>query len=171
MRPASGAEICERPSCRSAMASSLRACALDEATRRGGRPAGGEEVVQHEHAVARFHGVGVHLDDVLAVFERILFPDTRVRQFSRLADGNEPDAEPHCEGRAEDKPARFDGCDSLDREMGDTPGELAKDLCERFRFIEQRRDVPKEDARLRKIGDVADVPFQVVHPTTSKEAL
>src|SRR5215470_15442847 len=69
-----------------------RAEAADEG-RRGGRPAGGQDVVDNQHLVVGAEGVVVDLEGIAAVLEDVFVAPFGPRQLARLADGNESGAE------------------------------------------------------------------------------
>jgi len=63
---------------------------LDEAHRRGRRASGGQHVVDDEHPLAFRERVGVDLQAVLSVFERVLLGLNLPGQFAGLADRTNP---------------------------------------------------------------------------------
>ena len=86
----------------------------DELGRRLGRAAGGDQVVDDQDALARPDGVLVDLDDVDAVFQRVLLADGLPRQLALLADRDEAAAQPVGDGAAEDEAARLDAGHRVD---------------------------------------------------------
>lgn len=132
-----------------------RAGATDEA-HRGERGAGGsDEVVGEEHPCARRAGVDMHGEPVGAIFERIFLGDRLARQLARLADEEQPAAEPLGKRRADDEAAGLDRGDEIGflpdarRQPLDRGGEAA-------RVEEEGGDVAELDARLGKVRDRAN---------------
>ena len=112
-------------------------------------------------------GVLVHLDDVDAVFQRVLLADGLPGQLALLAQGHEPAAQPVGDGAAEDEPARLDAGHRL--HLGVRIGRrhpLDRRL-EALGVAEQRGDVPEHDALLGIVRDGADQAFQVWHGLAS----
>ena len=71
------------------------------------RAAGREQVVVHEHARARADGVGVQLERVGAVLQRVVGADRVVRQVAGLAREHEARAELAGDRRPEQEAARL----------------------------------------------------------------
>src|SRR2546421_237080 len=65
------------------------------------------------------------------------------------------------ESQLDDKPARLDGDDRSQAGVAVFVGKPVDDVLERVRRLKKRSDVPEEDPRLRKIGDIADELLQV----------
>ena len=62
----------------------------------GGGASGGKNVVEDEHALVRFHGVGVDFDGGLAVLQLVGSLVSGVGELSRFPDGNERHMECEC---------------------------------------------------------------------------
>src|SRR5262249_23050836 len=86
----------------------------DELRRCLRRAAGGDESIDDEDALARLDGVLVDLDDVDAIFERVLLADGLPRQLALLADGDEPAPQAVGHGPAEDEAACLDAGHRVD---------------------------------------------------------
>ena len=92
----------------------VRAKSFEQPRRSGRRAARREQVVDHQHALALLQGVGVNLERVGAVLERILFGQSIVRQLARLTNGDETGTDGVSDRRAENVTARLDGDDVVD---------------------------------------------------------
>src|SRR6185503_19219081 len=99
-----------------AAANDVATRAFDQFHARERSAAGGDQVVDHEHALAAVDRVGVDLDAVGAVLEVVVDADRRVRELAGLAHGDEARLERDRDGAAEDEAARFDAGD-----LDDTP--------------------------------------------------
>src|SRR5581483_6546737 len=136
---------------------------LDEIRRRAGRAAGGEQVVDDEHALAAAHGVGVHLEGIAAVLEVVGRAHRGRRQLARLAHGRKPGADAIRNGGAEDEAAALDADNELDALIAERQHQRVDRKAKSLAILEERRDVVEEDAGFRKIGNVANLRFQLVH--------
>src|SRR5438128_3409532 len=121
-----------------------------------GGAAGGEQVVDDRHLLARPYRVDVRLEDALAVLQSVLDPVRLVGKLPQLADGREADLQAIRQGGAEDESARLDGNDAIERATAQPPFHVVENGLERLRLAEDRRDVLEEDARLGEVGNVAD---------------
>ena len=130
---------------------------LDQPARRGGGAAGGEHVVDHEHPLARKHGVAVDLELVGAVLELVLLAGHGPRQLARLAHGHEPSAAAGTPPARQDEAPRLDADHAIDGDAGEAVHEVVDRQPERRGVAEQRCDVAEGDARLGVVGDVSDV--------------
>jgi len=122
-------------------------------------PARGKQVVDHQHALSRRHGVGVHLDGVGPVLELIGLRGRLRGQLARLADGDEPLPEGVGEGGAEDEAPGLDAADHVVGRGSHQARESVDGGLQSLRALEQRRDVLEQDARLGEVRDVADESF------------
>src|ERR1043166_3893067 len=129
--------------------------------RRADGAAGGEQIVDDEHAIARRQCVVVDLERVAAVLEDVFVTAARIREFVRLADRNETGAEVLRDDAAEDEAARLDRRDGGDAGVAERLRQKFARLPERLGGSKKGSDVFEDDARLRKIGDVADVARQL----------
>src|SRR6185503_598991 len=73
----------------------------------GGRAAGCDQIIDQENLIARPYRVGVNLDRVDAVFERIFLADDAGGQLALLANRHEAAAELMGDGAAENEAARL----------------------------------------------------------------
>jgi len=106
-------------------------------------------------------GIGVHLERVDAVFERVLGADRVVRQLARLPRWDEARPQLACQRRAEDESARLGRHHVVDLERKGVLRQRCHGGVERGRVQQQRSDVPEYDPLLGKVRDVADVSAQV----------
>src|SRR5581483_440450 len=134
---------------------------LDELDRRLRRATGREDVVVDQHALPGDDRVGVHLQRVEPVLERVLRRHRPPRKLSRLACGNEPAAEPAGERAAGDVAARLGAEDEIRLLRLRPLRDPLHRLLERFGVGEQRHDVLEDDSGLREVRDVADLGGQV----------
>src|SRR5581483_3184985 len=139
----------------------LAAELLDEVDRRLRGAAGREHVVVDQHPLAGDDRVGVHLERVEAVLERVLGRHRSPGELARLTRGDEPAAEPAGEGAAGDvtpslRPEHEVGL----LRLGPLRDPLHR-LPERLAVGEQGHDVLEDDSRLREVRDVADLRGEV----------
>jgi hypothetical protein len=87
-------------------------------------------------------------------------------QFARLAQRDEAGVEFARNERAEDEAARLDRGDQRDRLAAKRCTELFGRGTQRRRIGHQRRQVTELDARGRKVGNSAHMPYEVVHAFT-----
>src|SRR5262249_58446630 len=127
-----------------------------------GGAAGGDQVIDQDHAVALGYRVLVHLHLVDAVFERISDGDALVGQLALLADRHEAGRYLVRDRAAEDEAARLDAGDLVD--LASRPGlhQLVDRAAEGARIAQQRRDVAEHDPGLGIVRDSADRSAQVV---------
>src|SRR5690606_17280260 len=105
-----------------------------------------------------------HLDRCIAVFEVVRHPHDGRRKLAFLADRHESLRMSVGERARDDEPARFDARNGIDV----APFALAEQAAQRRNrrdevVSQQWRDVPKQDAWLREIGDLADVLSEFAH--------
>src|SRR5262249_39153886 len=81
---------------------------IDKLRRRGGGPAGRQQVVANDHALSWLHGVFVNLQRVRAIFERIRNARRLGGQFLRLSPGDKSFAKSVSKRRRENESARLD---------------------------------------------------------------
>src|SRR5437764_961090 len=128
----------------------------DKLDRRIGGAAGGNQIVDEKHAVALADRIGVNLDRVDAVFERIFLPDDARGELALLADRHEAAAEHMSYGAAEDEAARLDAGDKIDIALEKRPGELIDRRAKGMQIGKKRGDVAEQDAGLRIVGNGSD---------------
>jgi fructose-bisphosphate aldolase, class II len=128
---------------------------------RGHCSACGEQIIHDDHALTWFDCIGLDLDSVGAVFQRVLVSDGFAGQFPGFAQHDEPASE------LERQRGCYQEASALD------PGEqirliFAHGVCHpSHRYLpgvgipEQGRDVVEKDPGFGEIGDSADVLFQV----------
>ncbi len=105
--------------------------------------------------------VGVDLERVDAVLQRVLRADRDVRQLAGLARRDEADAEPVGERGAEHEAACLGAQDHVRLARLDPGCELLDRLVQGCRVAEERHDVLEDDAPLREIGHVTDVVGEI----------
>jgi hypothetical protein len=115
-----------------------------------------EDVVHDEHTVPRPHSVPVHLEGVGPVFQLVLYTPPVSREFAWLADRDEPSRELKGDRCTQQKTSRLDGDDPRNTGVSVRRRHQVSRGAERRRVEQQRRDVLEHDARLRKVGHVAD---------------
>src|ERR671918_1240496 len=128
----------------------------------GGAPRG-QEVVVDKHARSALDRVGVQLERIEAVLERVLGADRAPGKLAWLAGRHEAAAEPVGERRAQDEPARLGAEDQVWLARLGELGELLDGLAQRLRIRQQRHDVLEDDAALREVRDVPNAGGEVAH--------
>src|SRR5438105_8422034 len=120
-----------------------------------------QHVVVDEDACAAADHLGVQLERVLPVLERIGRAHGLRRKLPGPASGYESAADLVGDRRSEDEAARLRAEDEV-RLLRLRPGsELLDRLPQRLRVGEERHDVPEDDALLREVRDVPDLRLQV----------
>ena len=99
----------------------------DELERRFGRSAGGDQVVDEQHALAALQRIAVHLETVDAVLELVVLAEVLGGQLAAFADRHEPRVHPVRERGPDDEAARFDRGDLVDRPAVIGAGEAVDD--------------------------------------------
>ena len=115
-----------------------------------------------ENTRAVLDRVGVELERVEAVLERIFGTDGAPGQLSRLARGDEAAVEPVGERGAQDKTPRFGAEDEIRVPRLRELGQLLHRLVQRVGVGEERHDVLEDDPALREVRDVSDLRREVV---------
>src|ERR1035437_7370639 len=124
--------------------------------------AGGDQVVDQDHALAGMNGVGVHLHFIEAVFQRVGDAHGGMRQLAPLADRHEAGGDLMRYRAAENEAARLDARDLVDLVARPWLHQFIDRAAEGARVAEQRRDVAKQYPRLRIIRNGADGGLQIV---------
>ena len=119
--------------------------------RGAGGSASGDEVVDQHDALAFPDGIGMYLEPVGAVFERVIDADGFRRQFAGLAHGDEPDPERDRHRRAEDEPARFHARNRLGFRLAGAIGQPGDGRGKPGAVTDQGGDVAELDARRREV--------------------
>jgi hypothetical protein len=116
-----------------------------------------DDVVDHEHLLARLHGVGLHLEEVAAV---LLLVGSRLggaRQLALLADGRKAGAQSQRQAGAEQEAAGV----QADHDVGlfvllrDVEHQGADEVFVQRRVGEEGHDVLEQDARAGEVGELA----------------
>ena len=105
----------------------------------------------------------MHLERIHAVLQFIADPLGLCRKLLRLSHRHETEAEVIRQSRCEDEAARLNSKDNIRLQWTNLGGQRVDDFAEAGLVFEQRCDVVKEDALLRKIGNLANHLLQVVH--------
>ena len=143
--------------------------------RRGRCAPGCKQIIDQDNPLTRRDGVGLHLDLIGAVLERVFIRHGLARQLALLAYHDE--ATPECvrHRRCDQKAAGFDTCEEIGLVTAYHIGETLHRLAPGPRVGEQGRDVVKEDTWLGKVRNFADVVAQVEGghgcPQSAQEAL
>src|SRR5579884_114271 len=130
--------------------------------RRGGASRG-QQVVANDHFLSGFDRVFVNFQCVRAVFQFVGNAGGLRRQFLRFAHRNESRLQPVRQRRSENKSARFDPRNHVDVVAFVVFAEPVNQRMKAVLVLEQRRQVVKQDSRLRIIRHFAYQPLQVVH--------
>ncbi len=121
----------------------------------------GEQIVVDKHALAGPNRVTVKLQAVESILKLVLGADRLIGQLAGLARKREPGAERQSKRGSEQKSARL-GCEhTLHPQWTRIVGEPLHRLLERRGIGQERSDVLEEDARPRRVGDVANQRAQV----------
>jgi len=140
----------------------LRAELAQELDRALLRPAGGDQVVHQDDAVALLHRVLVHLHLVEAVLERIGDRHPLVRELALLADRHEAGGDLVRHRPAEDEAARLDAGDLVDLHAGPGLHQLVDGAAEGARIAQERGDVAEHDPGLGIVRNAADRFLEIV---------
>src|SRR5712664_4603010 len=128
---------------------------------RGGRGAASRQyIIDDQHLLAGLDGIRMHLELGGAVLELVGVADRLPRQLAGLADGHEAGVELDRDRGAGDESARLDGGDQVGLRVVPLLRHEVDDLAKEVLAGEEWRDVAKDDAGLREVGDVADVLLQ-----------
>lgn len=119
--------------------------------------AGSDEVVHQQHAIAFLYRVGVDLDAVGAVFERVVVADGFGGKLAFFADRDEALVQRVSQRRAKDKTARFYAGDLVDLHVLVALRQLIYRGTKTGRVLEQRGDVTELDALLGIVRDGTDM--------------
>src|SRR5713226_8594747 len=126
----------------------------------GGRGAAGRKNIIHDQdLVTRRDRVLVDVELIGPVLELVRMAEHSPGQLARLADRDEAGVKADRDGRARDETPSLDGRDERRALALPVDGHQVDDLAKRLAVREQRRDVPEDDPRLRKVGDVTHHPL------------
>src|SRR6516225_2827073 len=141
----------------------LGADLLEKLHRRLRRAAGGDEIVDQNHALAFDQRVFVHFHFIDAVFERIADADALKGQFAFLADRYKATRYLVRNCTAENKTTRLDARHFIDLAAGPRLHQFVHRAAKRPRIAQERGDIPEHDPRLGIIRDRANCSLQVVY--------
>ena len=127
-------------------------------------PAGGEDVVDHQHAITRSDGIRMNLECVVAVFEGVTLPDRVPRQLAGLSHRNEPGTNPGRHRTPDDETPRLDADHMADPVRAPRRRQFLDRAVESLCVPQQRGDVLEHDPGLRKIRHIANKRTKFVHP-------
>ena len=96
--------------------------------------------------------IGVYLERIRAIFERVFDAADSVGQLLRLADRDKSSAERERDGRSEEITARFDADDDINRRFPVVILERIYRFAEALFIFQERGDVVEVDAGLWKSG-------------------
>src|SRR5581483_11038658 len=136
---------------------------FDEVRRRAGGAARRKEIVDDEYALPFGNRIVVHLERIGPVLERVAGLHRFRRQLARLADGRKTRVDAIRDRGAENEAAAFDADDDVDALIDVGQREAVDRGAEADLVLQQRRDVVKQDAGLRKVRYVADFALQLIH--------
>src|SRR6266704_1096439 len=140
----------------------LAAEPLHQAGRGARGPAGGQYVVDDQHALARRDRVRVDLEGGGPVLEAVLLRLHGGGQFAGLADGHEAGSEVVGDRRGQDEPPGLDAEHAVDVAASEVDDRLIDHRREGDLVRQQRGDVLEDDALLREIRDVTDQGAEAV---------
>jgi len=98
----------------------------------------------------------VHFEPVGAVLERVVLAEVFGRQLASFPDRHEPGIQRERKRCADDEAARFDRRYLVDAPIAKGVRQRVDRRMEAIGPLQQCRDVAKQDARPRKVGDRAD---------------
>ena len=139
--------------------------ALDEIDDGLGGASRGKQIVGDENPMTRSDGVFVDFQDVGAVLEIVFDTLGLGRKLPGLPNRHETGAESVRQRWSENESPGLHPDDRVDalRFGTDHLGETVDGGTQPVRVLEKGRDVIEQDARLRKVGNLADQLLQVVH--------
>ncbi len=123
----------------------------NEVDRRFRRSASRQQVVDDQHMLSHFDCVTVYRKAVLSVLEAILYFITISRKFSRPANRDESGPETRGENPAENKPSGLNPYNLGDPSILIPSRQLVGKAPNSGRILQERGDVIKENAGLRKV--------------------
>jgi len=130
--------------------------ALQQAGRRQHRAAGGDQVIDQQHALAGPHRIRVHLHRGIAVFQGVFLGHRAKRQLALLAHRHETQVQFVGQHRAHDEAARVDPRHQVQTLAHVAVDEQIDQHAERARILQHRGDVPELHTGFRPIGHGAD---------------
>jgi len=133
--------------------------------------AGGEEIVNEQHALAGVDGVEMNLDAVAAVFEVVGRAGGFGGELAGLADGDEAGGEGLRDGGAEDEAAGLGADDEVYMLAAVGVGHELDGEGEGARVAKERREVLEADAGLREVFDLADEGTQLLGTVGERRSL
>jgi hypothetical protein len=134
---------------------------LDQFDNGFGRASGSEQIVSDDYVMAFADRVPVNFKRILAVFQVVAVAFDFLRQFLRLADGNETRAQLVGQRRGEDETARFDADYTIDFFAAEMFNRPVDHRAQSSGVFQQCGDVIEENAWFREIGDFADQFFKL----------
>ena len=124
--------------------------------RRHGGPARRDHVVRDQDARAGLDQIAMGLDGSLAVLQREFLARHGARQLARLAREQKPGVPSRGQSRGHQEPSRLDPQHRVGRRRVEGPRQRFERTGPCGAVGPERRQVPKENALLGKIGDRAD---------------
>ena len=117
---------------------------------------GGDEVVYEQDSLPRLNRIGVNLECVAPILKVVVAGACFPWQFAGLPDRHESGVERPGEQGAEDETAGFSAHHDIDLAVPERIHHEFSRQREAGTVPQQRRDVAKDDARMRVIGDVSN---------------
>ena len=136
---------------------------FDKLACRAARASRGQEVVDDQAPFARFNRIFVDFDAIGAVFKLVLLALDEPGELSLLAGHDHAAVEVMGQRPAGDESPRFDGDHFIDGRVAVMGHEFVDRPLEPPRVLNQGRNVPELNARLREIGDRAYQCFERFH--------
>ncbi len=133
----------------------------DEVTDRTGGAAGGKQIVMNEHPRSARERIGVDLQCVDPVLERIFGADRLVWQLAWLASWGEPRSQLARKCPTKNEAAGLRGYHEVDLQIARKPRQPGHGGIERARVEEQRRDVLEHDPGPWEVRDVTNKRSEV----------
>lgn len=122
---------------------------------------GCKQIVHHHDAVSRTDRIGLYLDSVHPILERVVVRDNGAWQLAALAEHDEAAAELQRERGCNEEAPRLDACEKRGTVRPDHLGQTLHRELPCLRIPQQGRDVAKQDARLWKVRYGADVSLEI----------
>ena len=144
-------------------ADEIAADASDQPRRRPCRAARCEDVVYDQHAVTGAKRVLVNLEAVNAVLERVLLALGLRRELPRLANRDEAGIQPAGDRGAQDEAPALDADHVVDALTCIRGCERSHHFTKSVGVVQERRNVVEQNPRLREIGNVPNLGFEMFH--------
>lgn len=134
----------------------------DETGRRRSGSARGEHVIDDKDPLTGAYGVLVHFQAAGTVFQLVGLLVDRPREFSGLANRNEPRPEGQSDRSCQDEPASLDADYDVYGTFTKRPGHVLHQPGERLSVSQEGRYVLESDTSVREVGYVSNEAAVVV---------